>query len=62
MIKDSKNISNYELNTHKGKYLLTEEEINAICDKEDIENTLMISKLCNFKLKSNQNIMPLYDI
>ena len=61
MIKDSKNISNYELNTHKGKYLLTEEEINAICDKEDIENTLMISKLCNFKLKSNQNIMPLYD-
>lgn len=36
MIKDSKVLGEYELNTHQGKHLLSEEEINTFVEKEEL--------------------------
>ena len=41
MIKDGKVIGEYELNTHVGKYLMNQKEVERICDIEDIKNTII---------------------
>jgi DNA polymerase-3 subunit alpha len=61
MIKEGKTLGEYELNTHQNKHLLSIEEVEQIADKEDIENTRIISNLCNVELLQNKNLLPVYD-
>ena len=51
MIKDSKVIGEYELNTHVGKYLIDQREVESICDIEDIKNTINIANDCNLNIE-----------
>ncbi|MEE3343438.1 MAG: DNA polymerase III subunit alpha [Bacilli bacterium] len=61
MIKESKAIGEYELNTHKNKYLLPQDEVSDISDERDIINTNIISDLCNVELTYTKNLLPIYD-
>ena len=62
MIKESKTIGDYELGTHKGKYLPEdEEEIKQMSSEEDIANTQEISNLCNVELAYTDGLLPIYD-
>ena len=61
MIKELKTLGEYELNTHKGKHLLKEEEILELSDERDIINTNTIKDMCNVELALNKNLLPIYD-
>ena len=61
MIKELKTIGEYELNTHKGKHLLTEEEVLDLSNERDIINTNIIKDMCNVELTHNPNLLPIYD-
>lgn len=61
MIRDSKILGEYELNTHKFNYLLTKEEIEKIIDNSDIENINNIINSCNLELTYNNELLPIYD-
>jgi len=61
MIKEQKTLGEYELNTHKNKHLLTEEEILDFTTEEDIENTIKISNMCNVELEKDNDLLPIYD-
>lgn len=60
MIKEGKVIGSYELGTHNGNHLLTQEELLLI-PKEDIENSKDIAKMCNLVLGYTKGLMPIYD-
>jgi len=61
MIKEGKVLGEYELNTHKGKHLLSYEEIVQICSSDDILNTKKISDMCNLELGHKEGLLPVYD-
>ncbi|MBR3161127.1 MAG: DNA polymerase III subunit alpha [Bacilli bacterium] len=61
MIKESKTIGEYELNTHKNKYLLPLNEVSDISSERDIINTSIISDLCNVELTYTKDLLPVYD-
>ena len=61
MIKNAEKIGEYELNTHKGKHLLTIEEVKQISSEEEIELTHKISEKCNVELKYTQGLLPIYN-
>lgn len=61
MIKELKVLGEYELNTHKGQHLLTKEEIELLTTEEDINNTKLISNLCNVELTFTKGLLPIYD-
>ena len=61
MIKDLKTLGEYELNTHIGKHLLTENEILDISDERDIINTSIIADMCNVEISYTKDLLPIYD-
>ena len=61
MIKESKTIGEYELNTHKNKYLLPLDEVSDISDDRDIINTSIIADLCNVEITYTKDLLPVYD-
>ena len=61
MIKELKVLGEYELNTHKGKHLLTKEELDLITTEVDIKTTQIISDLCNVDLTFTKGLLPIYD-
>ncbi len=61
MIKSGKVLGEYELGTHKNKYLLNFDEVNKISTEEDIKNTKEISDNCNVELKYKEGLLPIYD-
>ena len=61
MIKESKTLGEYELNTHKNKHLLFNEEISDISNERDIINTSIIADLCNVELSYTKDLLPIYD-
>ena len=61
MIKESKVLGEYPLETHIGHHLLTEEDINKLSTEEDIKNTEIISNLCNVELNYQKDLLPTYD-
>jgi len=61
MIKDGKVLGEYELNTHKGKQLLSYTEVVNISSKEDILNTKEICDMCNVELTYKSGLLPVYD-
>ncbi len=61
MIKNGKVLGEYELNTHVNKYLLSQNEVEKICDIEDIRNTMEIADKCNLEIKYTKDLLPIYD-
>ena len=61
MIKNGKVLGEYELNTHINKYLLSQSEVEKICDIEDIKNTMEIANKCNLEIKYTNDLLPIYD-
>ena len=61
MIKESKTLGEYELNTNKNKHLLSIEEVSDISDDRDIINTSIIADLCNVELSYTKDLLPIYD-
>ena len=61
MIKNNKILGEYELNTHKFKHLLTQEELNNIINEEDIINVKRIVDSCNVELTYESGLLPIYD-
>ena len=61
MIKELKVLGEYELNTHKGEHLLTEEELKERTTPQDINTTATIADLCNVDLSYTKNLLPIYD-
>ncbi len=61
MIKDGKVVGEYELNTHKNKYLLTTEELTHTIDIEDLHNALYIIDNCNVDITYKEGLLPIYD-
>ena len=61
MIKENKVLGEYEFNTNQNKYLLPLEEVEKISDKKDIENTKIISDMCNVYIEYTANILPVFD-
>ncbi len=60
MIKEGKILGEYPLNTHKGNHLLTKEEILNLTTEEDIQNTKIISDMCNVTITYTPNLLPVY--
>ena len=61
MIKELKILGEYELNTHKGKHLLTKEDLDNLTTQDDINTTKLISDLCNVELTLTKGLLPIYD-
>lgn len=61
MIKKSKILGEYELNTNKNKYLMSQKEVEQISDLEDIKNTNIIADICNVTIEYTKDILPIYD-
>lgn len=61
MIKELKVIGEYELGTHKGKYLPSEEDLSDMTTIPDIKVTKEISELCNVDLSFTDGLLPIYD-
>lgn len=61
MIKELKVLGEYVLNTHKGKHLLTKEELSLITTEEDINTSKLISNLCSVELTFTKGLLPVYD-
>lgn len=61
MIKELKVLGEYPLGTHKGKHLLTQEEITELTTQADINTTKLISELCTVELTFTKDLLPIYD-
>ncbi len=61
MIKELKTLGEYELNTHKGKHLLTEEEVEELSTERDIINTNTIKDMSNVELAYEKDLLPIFD-
>lgn len=61
MIKASKTLGEYELNTHINKHLLSQEEVEEISDTRDIINTSIVTDLCNVEITHTKDLLPIYD-
>lgn len=61
MIKDSKILGEYELGTHKNKYLLSFDEVKEIVSDSDLENIKDIVDRCNLTLGYKDGLLPVYD-
>ena len=61
MIKDNKVLGEYELNTHKHKYLLPLEELTTKVDLESLSNASSIADLCNVTISYTKGLLPVYD-
>lgn len=61
MIKEGKLLGEYELNTKKGKHLLSLDEVKKISREEDLINTVNISNNCNVIIEHQDNLLPIYD-
>jgi len=61
MIKEQKVLGEYVLNTHKGKHLPTEIDLENLTTTNDINTTKLISDLCNIELTFTKGLLPIYD-
>ena len=61
MIKNGKIIGEYELNTQKGKHLLTKEEMLVLNDEKSIKNNEYITDNCNVEISYTKGLLPIYD-
>jgi len=61
MIKESKILGEYELNTNQFNYLLSPKEVQSLLNEIDIQNTIDISNKCNLELSYNSGLLPVYD-
>lgn len=61
MIKELKVLGEYELNTHKGKHLLTAQELKELTTESDIQTSKLIADLCNVELSFTKGLLPIYD-
>lgn len=61
MIKELKVLGEYELNTHQGKHLLTENDLERLTTKADINTTKLITDLCTVELTFTKGLLPVYD-
>ncbi len=61
MIKDDKKIGEMELNTHKGKHLLSKEEFDNLTDDDTIKNMKEITDKCNVTMEYQKGLLPVYD-
>jgi len=61
MIKEGKVLGEYELNTHKFKHLLSEEEVLELCDQSDINICKEIVDSCNLTIEYTPDLLPIYD-
>lgn len=61
MIRDSKVLGEYELNTHQGNYLMDPSIVKTLSPEEDIKNTQIISDSCNVELTYTKGLLPIYD-
>lgn len=61
MIKELKVLGEYELNTHKDKYLPTNENLEKLTITKDIEVSKKIADLCNVDLTYTKGLLPIYD-
>ena len=61
MIRENKVLGEYELGTHKGKYLLSYDEVIEFSYKEDIANIKEIVDMCNVEIKKEEGVLPVYD-
>ena len=60
MIKELKVIGEYELGKNIGKHLLSQNEVEQLSPKEDIEKTKEIADLCNVELTYTKGLLPIY--
>ena len=61
MIKELKVLGEYELNTHKGKHLLTQTDLDTLTTPIDIATTKIIADLCHVDLTLTKDLLPVYD-
>ena len=61
MIKQSKTIGEYELNTNINKHLLIKKEIEELSNEIDINNTKAITNQCNVEISYTKDLLPVYD-
>jgi len=61
MIRDDKRLGEVELNTHKGKHLLSKEEYESVVDNDTLQNMKYISEVCNVTLEYKEGLLPIYD-
>lgn len=61
MIKELKVLGEYELGTHKGRHLLRKEELSFVTNEVDINNTKVISDMCNVEIGYIKDLLPVYD-
>ncbi len=60
MIKDGKTLSEYELETHKNRHLLSKDEVNVFTFSEDSQNYIDIINSCNLKIEYQKDLLPIY--
>ena len=61
MLAEDKRIGNYELNMHKGKYLLSDYEFNSNINNSVINNFTYIINNCNVDIGYTSDLLPIYD-
>ena len=61
MIKELKVLGEYILNTHQGKHLPKEQDLETLTTTQDINTTKLISDLCNVELTFTKGLLPIYD-
>ena len=61
MIRDDKKLGEVELNTHKGKHLLSKVEFESVVDNDTLQNMKYISEVCNITLEYKEGLLPIYD-
>lgn len=61
MIRDDKKLGEVELNTYKGRHLLSNEEFNYLVDDEVLDNMKYIVDNSNVTLEYQEGLLPIYD-
>lgn len=61
MIRDDKKLGEVELNTYKGKHLLSQDEFDMMIDDEVLDNMKYIIDNCNVTLEYTKGLLPIYD-
>ena len=61
MIKDDKKLGEFELNTFKGKHLLSREEFDSLTDDTVLSNMKIIVDECNVSFEKREGILPVFD-
>lgn len=61
MIKESKILGQYPLNTHIGRHLMTQEELNNYVSLDVLKEMKCIEERCNVTITYTKGLLPVYD-